>query len=115
MITPWIICPFRRTYMWPSRSGFTHTGSASTGIFRLTYDLTGSKPVLTLLDVVPCQTGARGDYRPYELTEEAERKKCLTKLIAKKKVTKLDNLPASFADTGKVVILPDGKLADWSE
>ena len=30
-------------------------------------------------------------------------------------VTKLDNLPNSFADTGKVVILPDGKLADWSE
>ena len=87
----------------------------STGIFQLAYDLTGSKPVLTLLSVVPCQTGTRGDYRPYELTDPAERRKCLNKLIAKKKVTKLDNLPESFADTGKVVVLPDGKLADWSE
>lgn len=87
----------------------------STGIFQLEYDLTGEKPVLSLLNVVPCQTGARGDYRPYELTEEAERKKCLNKLIGKKKITKLDNLPAGFADTGKVIVLPDGKLAEWKE
>ena len=87
----------------------------STGIFQLTYDLTGDKPVLSLLNVVPCQTGKRGDYRPYELTEEADRKACLKKLISKKKIAKLDNLPDSFADTGKVIVLPDGKLKEWSE
>ena len=87
----------------------------STGIFQLEYDLTGEKPVLSLLNVIPCQTGARGDYRPYELTDPAERAQCLKKLIAKKKITKLDNLPNSFADTGKVVVQKDGKLADWSE
>lgn len=87
----------------------------STGIFQLTYDLTGDKPVLSLLNVVPCQTGKRGDYRPYELTEEADRKACLRKLISKKKIAKLDNLPDSFADTGKVLVLPDGKLKEWKE
>ncbi len=87
----------------------------STGIFQLEYDLTGEKPQLCLMNVIPCQTGKRGDYRPYELTDPAERKACLKKLIHKKKLVNLDNPPQSFADTGRVVINPDGTLADWTE
>ena len=87
----------------------------STGIFQLEYDLSGDRPVLSLLNVIPCQIGARGDYRPYELTDEKERQKCLNKLIHKKNVYLMTNLPQSFALTGRVTVLPDGTLTDWTE
>lgn len=84
----------------------------STGIFQLVYHVEDGKPVLTQMRVVPCQTGKKGDYRPYELTDPAERTACWKKMISKKKISKLDNLPASFAETGIVNIAADGTLLD---
>ena len=83
-----------------------------TGIFQLHYDVSGETPVLTEMSVVPCKTGKRGDYRPYELTDEQLKKTCWSYMVYKKKVANMDNLPASFLETGRVLIMPDGTLAD---
>lgn len=83
----------------------------STGVFQLDYALEGGKPVLKTLRVIPCQTTGRGDYRPFELTEQADREKCLRKLYGKKKVTGYSCLPESFVSTGIVQFLPDGSFA----
>ena len=84
----------------------------ATGIFQLHYDVSGGEPVLTEMSVVPCETGKRGDYRPFELTDEKARQTCWGYMINKKKVAKMDNLPASFALTGRVLVAPDGTLSD---
>ena len=84
----------------------------ATGIFQLHYDLSGETPVLTEFSLVPCETGKRGDYRTFELTEEKDRKTCWKYLTTKKGSNKLENLPASFAETGHIMIAPDGTLND---
>ena len=83
-----------------------------TGIFQLHYDVSGDTPILTEMSVVPCKTGKRGDYRPYELVDDQQKSVCWNYMIYKKKVAKMDNLPASFAETGRVLVNPDGTLAD---
>ena len=82
----------------------------STGVFQLDYALEEGKPVLKTLRVVPCQTTGRGDYRPYELTEQKDRERCLKKLYGKKKITGYTCLPESFVTTGSVSFLPDGSV-----
>ena len=82
-----------------------------TGIFQLEYDLTENGPSLSRFRVIPCRTQGRGDYRPCLIEDEAEKKAMLKKLIYKKNVSGLDNLPSSFADTGCVQIV-DGKPAE---
>ncbi len=84
----------------------------ATGIFQLYYDVSNGTPVLTELSVVPCETGKRGDYRPFELEDEKARQTCWGYMINKKKVAKMDNLPASFSLTGRVLVTPDGQLTD---
>ena len=84
----------------------------ATGIFQLHYDISSGEPILSELSVVPCETGVRGDYRPFELEDEKARQTCWGYLINKKKVAKMDNLPASFADTGRVLVTPTGELLD---
>ena len=84
----------------------------ATGIFQLHYQVSEQGPVLTELSVIPCETGKRGDYRPFELTEEKDRLTCWGYLVYKKKVSKMENLPASFANTGRVLISPEGELLD---
>ncbi len=83
-----------------------------TGIFQLHYDVSGKTPVLAEMSVIPCKTGKRGDYRPYELTDDQQKKICWGYMVYKKKISKMDNLPSSFLDTGRVLVLPDGSLAD---
>ena len=82
-----------------------------TGIFQLEYDLTADGPSLSGFRVIPCRTQGRGDFRPCLITDEAEKKAMLKKLIYKRNVSGLDNLPASFADTGYIRIA-DGQFAE---
>ena len=60
-----------------------------TGIFQLHYDVSGDEPVLTEMSVVPCKTGKRGDYRPYELTDQELKKKCWGYMVYKKKISNM--------------------------
>ena len=78
-----------------------------TGIFQLRYDVR----TLSLLNftVIPCRTQGRGDFRPYVLTDEAEKRAMLKKLIYPRAVPGMQNLPSAFAETGSVD-LTDGKL-----
>ncbi len=84
----------------------------ATGIFQLHYGVSEGKAILTEMSVIPCETGKRGDYRPFELKDETARKTCWRYLINKKNVAKMDNLPSSFANTGRVLISATGELLD---
>ena len=78
-----------------------------TGIFQLEYEKSDGGPTLSRLRVIPCVTTGKGDYRPYELTEEADRQRVFKKLIYPKPVGEMQNLPQSFLQTG-VVDIADG-------
>ena len=80
------------------------TVDRDTGIFQLTYEITEDKPVLEALKVIPMTTTGRGDYRPYEFTEEEDRTRVFKKLIYTGSVSKMTNLPASFAEDGEIKI-----------
>lgn len=75
----------------------------ATGIFQVTYE-TGAdgRVLLKQLRVIPCQTRLNPDFRPYELTDEAERRNVLSKLMFKREYAGMENPPASFLDTGIV-------------
>ena len=47
-----------------------------------------------------------------ELTDEQDRKTCWKYLVTSKPSNKLENLPASFGETGRVLIGADGQLMD---
>ena len=82
----------------------------NTGIFRLTYRKTEEKVTLAEIRVVPCQTSGAGDYRPFELTDEEQRKKVFRILTAKKPGKNCDNPPEYFTDTGIVMFDEDGNI-----
>ena len=73
-----------------------------TGIFQLRYEISDNEIQLKNFTVIPCRTQGKGDYRPYPLTDPEEKKTMLKKLIYKKKVKNMQNLPASFAETGSI-------------
>lgn len=74
----------------------------STGIFQLCYAMEDGVPVLKQLQVVPCQTQRSPDYRPYELTDEAERQAVWKKLVFTRTYKDMEDLPESFLTTGIV-------------
>ena len=79
-----------------------------TGIFQAEFDVgEDGAPVLRRLRVIPCTTTGKGDYRPYELTDPADRQRVFKKLIYPKAVKNMQNLPQSFLETG-VVEIRDG-------
>ena len=82
-----------------------------TGIFQLRYQLTEAGPVLENFTVIPCRTQGKGDFRPYPLTDPAEKEAMLKKLIYKKQVQNMQNLPSSFAQTGSIDLI-DGILVE---
>ncbi len=84
----------------------------ATGVFQLRYELKEGNPVLKEFSVVPCETGKRGDYRPFELEDDAARKTCWGYMTTKKPSYNMDNLPASFASSGRLLIAEDGTLLD---
>ncbi len=75
-----------------------------TGIFQLVYRVEEGQATLAQFQVIPCRTRGSGDYRPYMLTDEAEKRKMLRKLIARRQARGFENLPDSFADTGVYVL-----------
>ena len=72
----------------------------STGIFQLAYERVDGVVQLKRLQVIPCQTQAGPDYRPYELTDPAERQAVFKKLVLKKTYKNCENPPDSFLETG---------------
>ena len=67
--------------------------------------------MLDSFSVIPCRTQGKGDFRPYPLTDPVEKAAMLRKLIYGKTVKGMQNLPASFAQSG-VVRLIDGRLPE---
>ena len=81
----------------------------ATGIFQLTYQKEEGRVQLASLSVVPCQTQRSPDFRPFVLTEEAQRQAVFSKLMLKKEYKGFENPPASFLETG-VIRLENGQL-----
>ena len=81
----------------------------ATGIFQLTYQKEEGRVQLAELSVVPCQTQRSPDFRPFILTEEAQRRAVFGKLVLKKEYKGFENPPASFLETG-VIRLENGQL-----
>lgn len=73
----------------------------STGMFQVEYDITGDKPKLAALRVLPCLTSGSGDYRPVPVTNEADRREIFRKLSFKTVPKGFEALPESFKDTGE--------------
>ena len=65
----------------------------ATGIFQLTYQKEEGRVQLTELSVVPCQTQRSPDFRPFILTEEAQRRAVFGKLVLKKEYKGFENPP----------------------
>lgn len=77
----------------------------NTGIFQLTYALNEANvPSLYSFSVVPCVTQGKGDFRPLPLTEEADMQAMREKLVYKKTVKHMTNLPQEFISTGIVYL-----------
>lgn len=82
----------------------------STGIFQLTYEKVDGQAVLKRLEVIPCQTQSGPDYRPFELTDPAERQKVFRKLWKQAKNEQgFEALPESFLQTG-IVEFENGQM-----
>ena len=81
----------------------------ATGIFQLTYEKVDGAAELKRLEVIPCRTQGSGDYRPYVLTEEAERQAVFKKLMSKRNAKGFENPPESFLTTG-VIEFENGQI-----
>lgn len=82
----------------------------STGIFQVTYERNAAgEAELKQLRVIPCQTRLSPDYRPYELTEEKDRREVFSKLVLKKEYAGLENPPSSFLETG-IITFENGQI-----
>ena len=64
---------------------------------------------LKKMQVIPCETQGSGDYRPFELTDEAERQGVFKELVLKKEYKNCANPPASFLETG-VIEFENGEM-----
>ena len=81
-----------------------------TGIFRLTFEKNASGAVLRKLEVIPCRTGKKGDYRPTVLEDEKEREKTFQILSPKRRISDYTAAPASFRTTGIVFFNEQGEI-----
>lgn len=81
----------------------------STGIFQLTYEKVDGETVLRQLRVIPCRTQGSPDFRPYELTEQAEREAVFKKLTHQRVGKGFVNPPESFLTTG-IVEFENGQM-----
>lgn len=81
----------------------------STGIFQLAYEKVDGQVFLKRLQVIPCETQGSPDYRPFELTDEAERKAVFEELVLKKEYKNCVNPPDSFLETG-VIYFENGEM-----
>ena len=81
----------------------------STGIFQLVYEKAEDGLTLKRMQVIPCRTQGSPDYRPYVLTEEADRQAVFQKLTHKRNGKGFVNPPESFLETG-VVEFENGQM-----
>ncbi|MBQ6803531.1 MAG: CapA family protein [Clostridia bacterium] len=81
----------------------------STGIFQLTYEKVDGKVELKQMQVIPCKTQGSPDYRPYEVTDPAERREIFDKLTFNKDYKNCQNPPASFLETG-IIQFENGQM-----
>ena len=81
----------------------------ATGIFQLTYEKVDGAAALKRLEVIPCRTQGSGDFRPYVLTEEADRQAVFKKLMSKRNAKGFENPPESFLTTG-VIEFENGQI-----
>lgn len=81
----------------------------STGIFQLTYEQADGEAVLKQLRVIPCRTQGAPDYRPYELTDPAERQAVFKKLTHQRVAKGFENPPESFLETG-IIEFENGQM-----
>lgn len=82
----------------------------STGIFQIAIEKNDGQPRITQLRVIPCRTQGSGDFRPYELTDPQERRAVFKKLTYSKTYYGMENLPASFLDSGIVRFDENGHM-----
>ena len=75
----------------------------STGLFQVSYDLSGDRPRLAAIRVIPLETRGSGDYRPTPVTEEAAQQAIFRKLTLKRPPKGFENLPDSFLTTGEAI------------
>ena len=72
-----------------------------TGIFRLHFGLgDDGQPRLSRIEVIPCRTQGKGDYRPIPLTDSAEKEALFRKLSHTRAVKGMESPPESFFTTG---------------
>ena len=81
----------------------------STGIFQLAYEKVDGGVQLKRMQVIPCRTQGSPDFRPYELTDPAERQAVFMKLTHKRTAKGFENPPESFQETG-IVEFENGQM-----
>lgn len=81
-----------------------------TGIFRFYFRKNGDQAVLSRIQVIPCQTSGKGDYRPFELTEEEQRKEVYRILSPAKESQGFDNPPSYFLESGEILFDEEGNM-----
>lgn len=89
--------------------GSTSRGTRDTGIFQLAYEKVNGETVLTRLQVIPCRNQDGPDYRPYVLTDSADRLAVFKKLRMTTSYPACENLPESFLETG-MVLFENGEM-----
>ena len=83
----------------------------STGIFQLTWDIQeNGEAVLSSFNMIPAEIRHKKEYRPLLLTDDADIRKCLKKIIGPAK-SGFTALPDGFERYGKVYIQEDGSLS----
>ena len=83
----------------------------STGIFQLTWDIQeNGEAVLSSFNMIPAEIRHKKEYRPLLLTDNADIRKCLKKIIGPAK-SGFTALPDGFERYGKVYIQEDGSLS----
>ena len=76
-----------------------------TGIFQLKYSLADDgQPRLSQINVIPCRTQGKGDYRPIPLTDEKDIQTLYKKLSHTRQIKGMENPPEAFFTSGVWVI-----------
>ncbi|MDD4081559.1 MAG: CapA family protein [Eubacteriales bacterium] len=75
----------------------------STGMFQISYDLSGNKPRLSAVRAIPCVTSGAGDFRPVPVTDEAQRREIFKKMAFRKPTQGFDTLGECFLDGGEAL------------
>lgn len=87
-----------------------------TGIFRFYFRRDGEAVRISKIQVIPCQTSGKNDYRPVELTDEEQRKKTFRILCPVKESKDFVNPPEYFLENGMILFDEEGNIIpDYKE